>query len=61
MSYTLKFLLVFYSKNRKMFLEMNGILISCRHMFKVNVISTLSCTGKEFGKMTGGFVPADEL
>lgn len=44
-----------------MFLEMNRILISCCHMFKVNVISTLSCTGKEFGKMTGGFMPADQL
>lgn len=49
--YTSEVLVVFYSKNRKMFLEMNGILISCHHMFKVNVISTLSCTRKEFGKM----------
>lgn len=43
-SYALEVLVVSYSKNGEMFLEMNGILISCHHMFKVNVISTLSCT-----------------
>lgn len=50
MSYTLEVLVVPYSKNGKMFLEMDGILISCHHMFKANVISHIKLYLKRIRK-----------